>query len=158
MAFFITVETRDLTNILVLGLLLLLLDLRCVGSISRGLIFVSLFLVLFLFYLLTGLHGWLAGLDPGQSWPYFFYLRLFRVGILYFLGLHLCGNAVRRAMTSETADIRVLDHSARSQARLGLYIDCSFYHHFKVHGFPILLLHLDLDRRLETCSKIANHG
>ena len=158
-ALFIAVEARDLIDVSVLGLLLLLLlDLHCVGDTSRGLIFVSPFLVPFLFLLLAGLLGGLAGLGLGRSRPYFFYFRLLRVGVFYSLVLHLCGGAVGRAVTSGTADIRVSDHNARSQARFGLRVDCPLYHLFKVHRFPILLLHLDLDRRVETFSEVADHG
>ena len=106
MAFFIAVETHNLTDISVSGLLfLLLLDLRCVGGTSRGLIFVSLFLVLFLFCLFAGLLRGLASLGLRRSQSYFFYLRLLQVGVLYFLGLHLYGGAVRRAVTYGTTDI-----------------------------------------------------
>ena len=159
MAFLIAVEIRDFTDISVLGFLLLfLLDLCCIGGTSRGLIFVLLFLVLFPFLLLAGLLGGLAGFGSGRNWLYFFYLRLLQVGVLCSLGLHLCGGIVGRAVTSGTADIRLSDHSARSQARLGLCVDYPLYHLFKVHGFPILLLYLNLDGRLETFSEIANYG
>ena len=159
MVFLIAVKTRDLIDILVSGLLLLfLLDLRCVNGTSRGLIFISPFLVPFLFLLLASLLRGLTSLGSGWSWPYFFYLRLLRMGVLCSLGLHLRGGAVGRAVTFGTADIRVLDHSARSQARLGFRVDYPLYHLFKVHGFPILLLHLDLDGRLETFLEVANHG
>ena len=115
MAFLIAVEIRNLTDISVSGLLLLLLlDLRCVGGTRQGLILVSPFLVPFLFLLLADLLGELAGLGPEQSRPYFFYLRLLRVGVLCSLGLHLCGSAVGRAVISGTADIQVSNHSARS--------------------------------------------
>ena len=55
-------------------------------------------------------------LPPGQSRFYFFYFRFFLVEVIggCSLGLHLWGNAVRRAVTSEATDIRVLDHGARS--------------------------------------------
>ena len=112
MALLIAVETCNLTDISVSVLLLLLLDLRCVGGASRSLVLVSLFLVPFFFFLLVGLLGGLAGLGPGR--PYFFYFRLLRVGVLRSLGLHFCGNAIGRAVTSGTADIRVSDHAARS--------------------------------------------
>ena len=114
MAFLIAVETRDFTDILVSGLLLLLLlDLHYVDGISRGLILVSPFLVSFLFFLLAGLLGGLAGLGQGRGRSYFPYLRLLRVGVLGSLGLHLCGGTVGRAVTFGTADIRVLNHGAR---------------------------------------------
>ena len=139
MVFFIAVETRDLTDISVSSLLLLLLlDLCCIDGTSRGLIFVSLFLVLFLFLLFAGLLEGLAGLGPGRSRPYFFYFRLLQVGVLYFLGLHLCGGAVGSAVTSGTANIRVSDYSARSQACFGLRVDCPLYYLFKVHGFDLI--------------------
>ena len=75
MAFLITVETHELTNISVSVLLfLLLLDLHCVGGASRGLLFVSPFLVPFFFFL-ASLLGRLAGFGPGRGWSGFFYLR-----------------------------------------------------------------------------------
>ena len=159
MAFLIAVETHDLTDISVSGLLLLLLlNLRCIGGTSQGLIFVLPFLVPFLFLLFTGLLGGLAGLGPGRSRSYFFYLRLLQVGVFCSLNLHLRGGAVGRAMNSGTADIQVLDHGARSQARLGLRVNYPLHHLFKVYGFPILLLHLDLNRRLEFFPEVADHG
>ena len=92
MAFFITVEIRNLTNILVLILLLVfLLDLHCIGGASRGLFFISPFLVLFLFFFLAGLLKKLAGLGPRRGRSCFFSLRLLQVGVFdsYSLGLHL---------------------------------------------------------------------
>ena len=117
MVFLIAVETRDLTDISVSGLLfLLLLDLCCIDDTSWGLILilVSPFLVLFLFLLLAGLLEGLVGLGPGRGRSCFLYLRLLRVGVLGSLGLHLCDGAGGRAVTSGTADIRVLDHGAGS--------------------------------------------
>ena len=112
MALLIVVETYDLTDISVSVFLLLLLDLRCVGGASQGLVLVSPFLVPFLFLLLASLLEGLTSLGPGR--PYFFYLRLLWVGVLESLGLHLRGGAVGRAVTSGTADIQVSDHAARS--------------------------------------------
>ena len=92
MALFIAVETRDLTNILVLSLLFfLLLDLLSVGGASQGLLLVSPFLLSFLFLLLAGMLGRLASLGPGWGRFCFFYLRLLWVRVFgsYSLGLHL---------------------------------------------------------------------
>ena len=61
-------------------------------------------------------------------------------------------------MTSKTTDIRASDHGARFKARFGLYIDSFLHYFFKVNGFPVLLLYLDFNKRLETFLKIANHG
>ena len=119
MALLVAVITRDLTYITVpVLLLLLLLDLSCVGGARRGLLLlIPPFRMLLPFLFLAGLFQRFAGLRrPGQNEFYFFYLRLFLVGVLggCALGLHLRGNAVGRAVTSKVTDIRVSDHGARS--------------------------------------------
>lgn len=62
------------------------------------------------------------------------------------------------AMTFGTTDIRVLNHGAGFEARFCLYINNILYYFFKVHGFPVLLFYLDLNRRLEIFPELANYG
>ena len=159
-AHFIAVEICNLTDTLILVLLLFfLLNLHCISGASRGLLFISPFLMFFLFFSLVGLLGRLAGLSPGQSWACFFYFRLFRVGVFgsYSLGLHLWSGAARKAANFGITDIRVLDHGIRFHACFGLYIDCFLYHFFKVYGFSILLLYFNLNRKLKTFPEVADY-
>ena len=53
-------------------------------------------------------------------------------------------------------DIRVSDHSIRSC--FDLCIDSFLHHFFKIDGFLVLLFHLNLNWKLETLSKIAEHN
>ena len=75
-----------------------------------------------------------------------------------FLGLHLQRSIVGRTMALETTDIRFPDHGTRSLACFGLRINCSLYHLFKVYGLPVLLLYLDLNKRLEIFPEVADYG
>ena len=118
-ALLIAVIIRDFIYISVLVLLhFLLLNLSCVGSACRGLLLlIPPFRISLSFLFLAGLFQRLACLDrPGRGGFYFFYLRLLLVKVLGScpLGLHLRGGAIGRAVTLETADIRVSDHGARS--------------------------------------------
>ena len=61
-------------------------------------------------------------------------------------------------MTSEATDIQVLDNGIRFQARHDLYIDGSLHYFFKFDDFSVLLFYLNLNRRLEIFSEIADHS
>ena len=90
----------------------------------------------------------------------FFGLRLLGLGFFggESLGLDFWQSDMRRAVAHGAMGIQISNHGAGSSARLGLGVDCSLYHLFKVHGFLVLLLHLYFNRRLEPFLKIANHG
>ena len=167
MAFLIAIKARDLTDVMFFPWVFF----RGVDGVvanGRGFFWFLSFLkfLLFVFFVFLSLLQRLRRVSPRWNKGLLFgrlYLlgpRLLRARLLYNcpLGLHLWGNAIGRAVTLETTDIRVLDHGARSYARFGLCVDYSLHHLFKIHGFPVLLLHLDLNRKLETFSEVANHG
>ena len=120
MILLITIVTRDV------GVFLLRSGISEAGAGGQGLFFLLsclippifpepplLVLLVFLVFLIL-LQG-LRRVDIDRL--YFLGLGFFRAGRVFgscFLGLHLQGGAVRKAVTLETADIRVSDHGARS--------------------------------------------
>ena len=75
-----------------------------------------------------------------------------------FLGLHLYGADIKKAMTFETINIQVSNHGDRSQARFGLYIDGFLYYLFKIDGFLVLLFYFNFNKKLEAILEIADHS
>ena len=165
MVFFLAIIVSPITLIIPF----LFITFNGVGVIPncQGIIFpISFFFKILLFLICAGDFSSLSKVEAEWStvftlgWLWFLGPKLFRLRFLGIksLGLDLYWGGIKRVVAPGEMDIQISDHSAGFEAHYGLCVNCFLYYLFKVHGIPVLLLHLYLNERLESFSEITDYG